>query len=319
MVDSDCLQQFISTVSATSGFLKANTTAKSSEKPKASAPSNSWDSSRPLFGGTKPLVSPTGGSAQAPAAKTTNLFGASAPSPAPATGGFSFNTSKPAAAPSPATTGGFSFSTSKPAAAPSPAAAGGFSFNTTAALSPAAGGFSFNPAKTGAATAPVPAFSFSTTQSAEVKEAAKAAAASTAKAAKSDDADEKQEVEENGGELEAANDDYEVLYKTKTKILHVSKNMYIKGTLKLEKNKESGKSRLAVRDAVTGKVKMNSAISKGMPLSKGIVPATKKKPPTPIVVIKTLFDEDSNEPEDFKIIVANDEHEKLYNELSKLV
>ncbi len=278
--DGDCLQQFISTIVALSGETKAT------EKPKTASSTSSWDSSRSLFGGAKPLVSPTaGGSAPAPAA-TTNLFGASAPSPAPATGGFSFSATKP---------------TSSPAGT---------------------GGFSFNPTKTGAAAAPVPAFSFSTAQSAAVKEAAKAAAtASASKASKPDDAgdDANQEEDANGSELEAANDDYDVLYKTKTKILHVSKNIYIKGLLKIEKNKESGKYRLVVRDAVSGRVKMNSAISKGMPLSKAIVPATKKKGPTPIVIIKAMFDENSKEPEDFKLITSTDEHENLYSELKKLV
>ncbi len=89
--------------------------------------------------------------------------------------------------------------------------------------------------------------------------------------------------------------------------------------LKLEKNRENGKNRLVVRDAVSGRVKMNSAISKGMPLSKGVVPATKKKGPTPIVLIKAAFDENSEEPEDFKIITSAEEHENLYNELKKLV
>ena len=275
--DGDCLQQFISTIVALSG---------ETEKPKTASSTSSWDSSRSLFGGAKPLVSPTaGGSAPAPAA-TTNIFGASAPSLAPATGGFSFSATK---------------ATSSPAGA---------------------GGFSFNPTKTGAAAAPVPAFSFSTAQSAAVKEAAKAAAAASASSAsKPDDAgdDANQEEETNGGDLEAANDDYDVLYKTKTKILHVSKNIYIKGLLKIEKNKESGKYRLVVRDAVSGRVKMNSAICKGMPLSKAIVPATKKKGPTPIVIIKAMFDENSKEPEDFKLITSTDEHENLYNELKKLV
>ena len=64
---------------------------------------------------------------------------------------------------------------------------------------------------------------------------------------------------------------------------------------------------------------MNSAISKGMPVSKGVAPATKKKGPTPMVIIKAVFDEKSKEPEQFKIITSTEEHEKLFNELTKLV
>lgn len=262
-VDMATYQQFLKSMSALSDSVKTTKEVITKSKATSSSTGSSWDSSRPLFGGSKPLTSPTAGSAPAPA-PTTNLFGASSPSPAPA-----------------------------------------------------AGGFSFNPTKTGASAAPVPAFSFSTTQSAAVKEAAKTAAAQTA--TKPEGATDDEKKEEENGELEAANDDYEVLYKTKTKILHVAKNIYIKGVLKLEKNKENGKNRLVVRDAVSGRVKMNSAISRGMPLSKGMVPATKKKGPTPIVMIKAAFDENSKEPEDFKIITAPEEQENLYNKLKALV
>ena len=267
-----CYQQFARTFAALSETVES--TVQAIEKPKTASTtamtSSSWDSSRSLFGGAKPLISPTsGGPAPAPAA-TTNLFRASAPSPA-------------------------------------------------------AGSFSFKPTITGAAAAPVPAFSFSTKPSAEVKEAAKNAAdaASAAGSIKLEGTGDEANQEEDGGdggELEAANDDYQVLYKTKTKILHVSKNKYIKGVLKLEKHKESGKNRLVVRDGVSGRVKMNSAISKGMPLSKGVVPPTKKKGATPIVILKAVFDEASKDPEDFKLITSNEEeHETLYNELKKLV
>ena len=269
-VDVVCYQRFTTTFLALSNAVEATTTAAG--KMKTTTGTKNWDSSRPLFGGGKPLISPSAGSAAATLATTTNppLFGAST--------------------------------------AASPAAA--------------TGGFSFNPTKTGAVAAtPVPAFSFSTTQSPAVKAAAESAAAKAASAAKPAESagDDANKEEDGNGVLEAANDDYEVLYKTKTKILRVSKNIYIKGMLKLEKHKASGKNRLVVRDSAVGRVKMNTAISKGMPLSKSIVPATKKKGPTPIVIIKAVFDEDSGNPEDFKIIVANDEQEMLYSELQKLV
>lgn len=263
-VDMACYEQFLKTMSELSGTVKATTKAVATSKATTSSAGTTWDSSRPLFGGSKPLTSPTAGSAPAPA-PTTNLFGASSPSPAPAAGGFSFNPTKPATS-----------------------------------------------------AAPVPAFSFSTTQSDAVKEAAKTAAVETA-AKKPEAAADDEKKEEDSGELEAANDDYEVLYKTKTKILHVSKNAYIKGVLKLEKNRENGKNRLIVRDAISGRVKMNSAVSKGMPVSKGLAPATKKKGPTPMVIIKAVFDEKSKEPEQFKIITSTEEHENLFNELTKLV
>lgn len=264
--DVVCYQRFITTFSALSDAVEATITAAG--KTKSGTATNNWDSSRPLFGGGKPLISPSAGSANASATTTTaSLFGASTASPAVATGGFSFN-----------------------------------------------------PTKTGAGAAPVPAFSFSTAQSPAVKAAAETAAAKAASATKPESTGDDTNKEEDGdGVLEAANDDYEVLYKTKTKILRVSKNLYIKGILKLEKHKESGKNRMVVRDSAVGRVKMNTAISKGMPLSKSIVPATKKKGPTPIVIIKAVFDEDSKDPEDFKIIVSNDEQENLYNELKKLV
>lgn len=269
-VDVVCYQRFTTTFLALSDAVEATTTAAG--KMKAITATKNWDSSRPLFGGGKPLISPSAGSAAATSATTTNppLFGAST--------------------------------------AASPAAA--------------TGGFSFNPTKTGAvAAAPVPAFSFSTTQSPAVKAAAESAASKAASAAKPAEStgDDTNKEEDGDGVLEGANDDYEVLYKTKTKVLRVSKNIYIKGMLKLEMHKASGKNRLVVRDSAVGRVKMNTAISKGMPLSKSIVPATKKKGPTPIVIIKAVFDEDSGNPEDFKIIVANDEQEKLYSELQKLV
>lgn len=265
-----------------------------------------WDSSRPLFGGGQPLVSP--GEKKSGATPTTKpnvpMFGASAPSPAPATGGFSFNPSKSGTvSPAPAT--------------------GGFSFNPTkSAAAPATGEFSFNPAKCGAAAAPVPAFSFSTTPTAAVKAAAKSATASTDAPKPENTEDDANKEEDGDTELGTAkeNEDYEVLYKTKTKILHVKKAIYIKGVLKLEKHKTTGKSRLVVRDGTVGKVKMNTAITKGMPLSKTVVPATKKKAATPVVLIKAIFDETSkDELEDFKIITAMEEHENLYNELKKLV
>ena len=201
-------------------------------------------------------------------------------------------------------------------------------FGGSTAAPPAAattGLFSFNPTKTGAAASPVPAFSFSTAQSPAVKAAAEKAAAAAVSASdkkpeKDDDGDAGGEDDEADAVLEAANSDYEVLYKTRTKILHVRKNMYIKGLLKLEKHKETGKNRLVVRDETVGRVKMNTAITKGMPVEKAIVPATKKKKATPIVLIKAIFDENTkDEPEDFKIITSQQEHENLYNELQKLV
>lgn len=285
-LDVVACQRFITTFCAIYGTglptvteaVKTTTTAKSP---------TTWDPNRPLFGGAKPLVSPTAGSSNSSATTTnTSLFGGSSASPAPATGGFSFNPTKSAASPA-----------------------------------PAPGVFSFKPTNTGAAAAPVPAFSFSTTQSPAVRAAAKTPAVSTtASASKLEgDNDDTNNEEDGDGELEAANDDYKVLYKTKTKVLRVSKGIYIKGVLKLEKHKESGKYRLVVRDPTVGTVKLNTAISKDMPLSKHIFPATKKKGPTPMVIIKAVFDEDSGAPEDFKIITSKEEHENLYNELKKLV
>jgi len=279
-------QRFIATFCAIYGTGLPTATEAGKTTTTVKSPTT-WDPSRPLFGGATPLVTPTAGSANTPATTTNaSLFGGSSASPAPATGGFSFNTTKSAASPA-----------------------------------PAPGGFSFKPTNTGAASSPVPAFSFSTTQSPAVKAAAKTAAVSAAASASKPegDNDDTNNDEDGGGELEAANDDYEVLFKTKTKVLRVSKSIYIKGVLKLEKHKESGKYRLVVRDSTVGTVKLNTAISKGMPLSKHILPATKKKGPTPMVIIKAVFDEDSGAPEDFKIITPKEDHENLYNELKKLV
>mmetsp|Transcript_23208 Transcript_23208/g.54882 ORF Transcript_23208/g.54882 Transcript_23208/m.54882 type:complete len:478 (-) Transcript_23208:997-2430(-) len=200
-------------------------------------------------------------------------------------------------------------------------------FGSTAVLPAAAstGLFSFNPTKTEAAAAPVPAFSFSTAQSPAVKAAAEKAAASAtgtndSKPENNNDNDADGGDNEDAAVLEAANSDYEVLYKTRSKVLHVRKSIYYKGLLKVEKHKETGKYRLVVRDETVGKVKMNTAITKGMPLEKAIVPASKKKKATPIVLIKAIFDETTkDEPEDFKIITSQQEHENLYNELKKLV
>ena len=267
-------------------------TSTSKKTTPSSGTTTNWDSSRPLFGGSKTLISPTAGGAS----------------------------DKPAAAPTPAFKFGASAS-DKPAAAPA------FSFGASASSpTPATGGFSFNPTKTGAASAQVPAFSFSTTPSAAVKAAAETAAKETASASKpkeGDTGDDAEKNEEDGdGVLEAADDDYQVFFKTKTKILHVRESRYIKGVLKLEQHKESKKNRLVVRDSAVGRVKMNTAVTKGMPVSKTIVPATKKKGPTPIVLITAVFDESTKDtvgPEAFKIITSTEDHEKLYDELMKLV
>jgi len=189
-------------------------------------------------------------------------------------------------------------------------------FGASAPAAPT-GGFSFSLNKPGASAAPVPAFGFSTTPTPAVKAAAEAASATKPESA----GDDTNKEEDGEGELEAANDDYEVLHKCqKIKILHVRKNRYIRGGLKLEKHKGSGKNRLVVRDGAVGKVKMNTAIPKGMPLSKSIAPATPKNGPTPIILIKAIFDETTKDnPEDFKIITLQADHDKLFNELQKLV
>uniref|UniRef100_A0A7S4AKT3 RanBD1 domain-containing protein n=1 Tax=Pseudo-nitzschia australis TaxID=44445 RepID=A0A7S4AKT3_9STRA len=209
-------------------------------------------------------------------------------------------------------------------ATPSPAATGGFSFKTTtdSAASPAAsGGFSFNPTKIGTAAAPVPAFSFSTTPTPAVKAAAEAAVAETS--AKADTSTVEDESKENGpdGVQEAANNPYEVLFKTTAKVFRVRTGKYVArgGALKLEQHKDTKKNQLVVRDKAVGRVQLNVAITKGMPISKAIAPGVKNKPPTPIVLITSVFDAESGKPELFKIITKMEDHENLFDELSKLV
>ncbi|VEU33666.1 unnamed protein product [Pseudo-nitzschia multistriata] len=228
------------------------------------------------------------------------LFGAKPPASSPAAPLFG------AAAPAPAT-GGFSFNTgSKPAASPA-----------------APGGFSFNPTKTGASAAPVPAFSFSTTPTPAVKAAAEAAAAESASKAGTGagdgDGENKDDQTDNDGAQEAEDNPCKTLFKANTKILRVKTNNYIKGVLKLEEHKETKKTSMVVRDKAVGHVQLNVAITKGMPIKKTIAQGKKSQGPTPIVLITAVFDETSGDPELFKVITKMEDHEKLYDELSKLV
>lgn len=206
----------------------------------------------------------------------------------------------------------------------SPAATGGFSFKTTtdSAASPAvSGGFSFNPTKTGAAAAPVPAFSFSTTPTPAVKAAAKAAVAETSAKAETSNGDDENKDDDPDGVQEAVNNPYEVLFKTTAKVFRVRTGKYVArgGALKLEQHKDTKKNQLVVRDKAVGRVQLNVAITKGMPISKAIAPGVKNKPSTPIVLITAVFDAKSGKPELFKIITKMEDHEKLFDELSKLI
>lgn len=200
---------------------------------------------------------------------------------------------------------------------------GGFSFKTTnnVSASPAgSGGFSFNPTNTLVSAAPVPAFSFSTTPTPAVKAAAEAAATETSAKAETGAGEGENKDDDADGVHEAADNPFKVLYKTDTKILRVEAQKYVaKGVLKLEEHKKTKKNRLVVRDKAVGRVQMNVAITKGMPISKNIVAGAKNKKPTPIVLINAVFDEESGGPELFKIITKMEDHEKLFDELSKIV
>mmetsp|Transcript_29097 Transcript_29097/g.78769 ORF Transcript_29097/g.78769 Transcript_29097/m.78769 type:complete len:467 (-) Transcript_29097:2600-4000(-) len=264
--------------------------------------------SKPLFG-AKPAPS---AAAPSPAANSFSFKPAvsSAASSAPAAAKFSFGAPKTGAVAAPAASGGFSFDTSKTSESPAPAASGGF------------GGFSFNTAKTGEAAAPVPAFSFSTTPAPAVKAAAEAAAVETsAKADGTADDEINNEVDGADGVQEAEDNPYSVLFKINVKVFSDKTQKYTaRGVLKLEQHKETKKNRLVVRDKAVGRVQLNVAVSKGMPVTKFLNPASKPgKSPTPVVLIKAIVDPSSDSLENLRLITKMEDHEPLFDELSKLV
>eukprot|EP00934_Nitzschia_sp_Nitz4_P002795 Nitzschia sp. Nitz4//scaffold43_size134323//95185//96530//NITZ4_003313-RA/size134323-augustus-gene-0.241-mRNA-1//-1//CDS//3329551990//2785//frame0 len=260
----------------------------------------------------KPAVSST----NTPSSNTSSV---PAPAPPAKAAAFSFTAGATTEKTEPSKATAFSFGAST-AAAPTPASSG-FSFGastTSAAAATPASGFSFGASSTTTTAPPASSgFSFSPSASSAVVPGANVKVALTPVAADGEPSDEPQEQEPSAPMENADAKDWDELYTTKVKAYrqHIETKRWTRfatSTIRLQRNKNTGKPRMVIRD-VSGKVLLNVGISSDMTFSKFI----EEKKNLAKIAFKGIMDEEKG-VESYMLVCRMDELDDLHSNLQSL-